>query len=370
MASQSWIEKDFYQVLGVPKTATADEIKKRYRKLALEYHPDRNPGNKDAEEKFKEIAEAYNVLSSKDRRGEYDQLREAVASGGFRAGPGGFRVEDLGDEFDLDDFFRTVFGGGGTGFGGFRTGGRRRGRPGSDVETTAELTFEEAFAGTERKLTLDLPVTCSVCNGSGGRNPRSCSTCRGRGTVADSQGPFAFSQTCPTCRGRGSVVEEPCAGCDGNGVRRERRGITVKIPAGVTDGARIRVRGRGEAGSGGGGAGDLYVRVKVRPHAFFGRSGDNLTLQLPITYAEATLGAQVKVPTMNGAVTLKIPAGTSSGKTFRVRGRGFPRKGGDAGDLLATVQVAVPQKLSKKEKELVESLAEASGESPRAHLGV
>ncbi len=369
MASRSWLEKDFYAILGVPKGASKDEVKKAYRKLALKHHPDRNPGSKEAEERFKDIGEAYDVLSDPSKRAEYDQLRDAVAAGATGGGfPGGFRVEDFGfgEEFDLDDFMRTVFGsrmGGGV-------GGRRPSRQrGTDVETTVTLSFDEAVLGSERRLQLELPVACSECGGAGGKNPRACPQCGGRGAVAASQGLFAMQQTCPGCNGRGTVVEEACAGCGGAGVRRERRTITVKIPAGVSEGSRIRVRGRGEAGAGGGPSGDLYVRVAVTPHPFFGRKGDDLTLMLPITFPEAVLGSRVKVPTLEGAVTLKIPPGTSSGKTFRIRGRGVPRKDG-AGDLLVTAQVAVPQKLSKEERELVERLSALGGDSPRSHLGV
>jgi molecular chaperone DnaJ len=325
VASRSWVEKDFYQVLGVPKGASAEEIKKAYRRLALKHHPDRNPGNKEAEERFKDI---------------------------------------FGEEFDLGDFFERVF--------GTRTGFRttaRRGRRGSDVETTVTLSFEEAVQGTQRRIGLEVPVACSACGGSGGKDPRPCPRCQGRGAVVEGLGPFGLSQTCPQCRGRGAVVSQACAGCGGSGVRRERREVTVRIPAGVDDGARIRVRGRGEAGVGGGGAGDLYVRVRVSPHRFFGRRGEDLTLTLPVTFAEAALGAQVKVPTLQGPVTLKVPAGTTSGTTFRIRGRGISRNG-HTGDLLVTVQVAVPKRLSKQERELVERLAQVSTESPRSHLGV
>jgi molecular chaperone DnaJ len=310
VASQSWIDKDFYEVLGVSKTATADEIKKAYRKLALKYHPDRNPGA-EGEERFKEVGEAYSVLSDAKKRDEYDKLRDAVRSGagGF---PGGFNVTDygFGEEFDVEDLLQQIFGGraggrGGSPFAGFGFGGRNRARRGRDVETTVRLTFDEAASGTERKVRFDMP--------------------------------------------------------------EGRRDVTVRIPAGVADGARIRAKGRGETGSEGGESGDLYVRVQVEPHKIFGRRGKDLTMMLPVTYSEAALGADVKVPTLNGAVTLKVPAGTSSGRTFRLRGRGIKSSDGSQGDLLATVQVAVPQKLSKKQKELVEQLAEGE-ESPRKDL--
>ncbi len=311
MASQSWIDKDFYEILGVAKSATAEEIKKAYRKLALQYHPDRDPGP-EGEERFKEIGEAYSVLSDSSKRAEYDRLKEAVRSGAGAGFPGGFRATDFGfgEEFDVEDLLNQIFGG--QGFGGRQGGGfnigfgaRPRPRRGRDVETNVTLSFGEAASGAERKVRFDLP--------------------------------------------------------------EGRREVTVRIPAGVSDGARIRARGQGEAGGRGGEAGDLYVRVNVSPHPIFGRRGKDLTLTLPVTFAEAALGADVKVPTLNGPVTLKVPAGTSSGKTFRLRGRGIKHADGSDGDILATVQVAVPQKLSKKQKELVRELAE-SDESPRKHL--
>lgn len=308
MASQSWIDKDFYAILGVPKTAAADEIKKAYRRLALEHHPDRNPGG---EEKFKEVGEAYSVLSDPEKRAEYDKLREAMSSGvgGF---PGGsrFRVSDFGfgEEFDVEDLLSQLFGGRG-GFGPFGFGRvqtvARRGR---DVETTVKLSFEEACEGAERKIRIDLPTG--------------------------------------------------------------RRDVTVRIPPGVRDGSRIRVRARGETAPQGGEPGDLYVRVQVSQHRFFGRRGRDLTLTLPVTFTEAALGADVKVPTLNGAVTLKIPPGTSSGKTFRLRGHGIKQSDGTKGDLLATVQVVVPSKLTRKQRELVEELASSNKDSPRKQLGV
>jgi len=311
MASQSWIDKDFYALLGVGSAASADEIKKAYRKLAMQYHPDRNPG-KDAEDKFKEIGEAYSVLSDTSKRAEYDKLREAM-SRGYGGFPGGrVHVQDFGfgEEFDVEDLLSQLFGQMG-GFEGFRVGrgGRVQTMPrrGRDVETNVTLSFDEAARGAERRIRVDLPAG--------------------------------------------------------------RRDVTVKIPPGIADGARVRARAQGEA-TVGGESGDLYVRVNVQPHKFFGRKGDDMTLNLPITFTEAALGADVKVPTLNAPVTLKIPAGTSSGKTFRLRGRGIRKADGSASDLLATVQVVVPEKLSKKQKELVTELASGEKGSPRKHLGV
>ncbi len=312
MASQSWIDKDFYALLGVPKSASADDIKKAYRKLAMQYHPDRNSG-KESEDKFKEIGEAYSVLSDASKRGEYDKLRDAMASG-YGGFPGGcVHVQDFGfgDEFDVEDLLSQLFGQMG-GFGdAFRVGrgGRVQAMPrrGRDVETGVTLSFEEAARGAERRIRVELP--------SG------------------------------------------------------RRDVTVKIPAGIADGARVRARAQGET-SAQGESGDLYVRVNVQRHKFFGRKGDDVTLTLPISFTEAALGADVKVPTLNGPVTLKVPAGTSSGRTFRLRGRGVRRSDGSSSDLLATVQVVVPEKLNKKQKELVTELAENEKSSPRKHLGV
>ncbi len=313
MASQSWIDKDFYAILGVPKTASAADIKKAYRQAAMKYHPDRNPEKAD-EDKFKEIGEAYSVLSDTSKRSEYDKLRDAIASGYGRGAPGGFRVEDFGfgEEFDVEDLLRQIFGGGAgfrTAEGGFSPFGfgrvQQRAQRGRDVETNVSLSFEEAAEGTERKVRFDLPTG--------------------------------------------------------------RRDVTVKIPAGVADGSRIRARGRGEPGGEGASSGDLFVRVNVHPHRFFGRKGNDLTLVLPVTFAEAALGSEVKVPTLNGPVTLKVPAGTSSGRTFRIRGRGIKRSDGTTGDLLATAQVTVPSKLPKKKQELVKELADGE-ESPRKHL--
>ena len=301
------VKRDYYEVLGVERNASAEVLKKAYRKLALQYHPDRSPGP-EGEEKFKEIGEAYSVLSDTSKRAEYDRLKEAVRSG---AGPGFgrvFNVSDFGfgEEFDVEDLLQQIFGGAARG-GGFNIGfgARPRARRGRDVETNVTLSFDEAASGAERKVRFDLPTG--------------------------------------------------------------RREVNVRIPAGVSDGSRIRARGQGEAGAQGGESGDLYVRVNVAPHRVFARSGRDITLTLPITFAEAALGAEVKVPTLNGPVKLKIPSGTSSGKTFRLRGRGIKHADGSESDILATVQVAVPQKLSKKQKELVQQLAE-SDDSPRKHL--
>jgi molecular chaperone DnaJ len=375
---REWFEKDYYKVLGVAKNATAAEIKKAYRKLAQQYHPDTNPGNKDAEDRFKEISAAHDVLGDDEKRKQYDQVRD-MASSGFGAGgfpggggasgagfpggfPGGVRFEDLGD---LGDLFGGLFGGAGRG------GGARASR-GTDLETTATITFDDAMRGTTVPVRIQGPAPCETCHGSGaapGTSPTTCPRCGGSGAVAVNQGPFQMTQTCPVCHGSGRVVETPCPTCGGSGSRRRTRTFQVKIPAGVQDGARIRLAGRGEPGQAGGQPGDLFVRVRVQPHSFFGRAGHDLTLELPVTYPEAALGADVRVPTLNGPVTMKVPAGTPNGKTFRLKGKGAPKRGGH-GDLLVTTRVEVPRKLSRSEKDLLKQLRENEKESPRRRLGV
>ena len=374
---REWFEKDYYEVLGVPKNASAAEIKKAYRKLAQKHHPDANAGDPKAEERFKEVSAAYDVLGDEEKRAAYDRVRE-MGAGGFGAGfpgaggtgirgPGGFRYETV-DVGDLSDLFGGMFG-------GSRGRARRpqaRQRRGADLETEVRLSFDDAMAGVTIPVTLDGPAVCTTCHGSGaapGTQPVICATCGGSGQVAVNQGFFQMEQTCPTCSGTGRTIETPCPTCHGSGAVRRSRTVKVKVPAGVKDGARIRVAGRGEPGGPGGQPGDLYVRVRVGEHPVFGRKGDNLTVDLPVSYPEAALGANVKVPTLNGPVTLKVPAGTSSGKTFRVKGKGAPKRGGH-GDLLVTVNVDVPKKLSKREKELLGELRDAETESRRAGLGV
>jgi molecular chaperone DnaJ len=372
---REWFDKDYYQVLGVPKNASAAEIKKAYRKLAQQYHPDANPGNKAAEDRFKEISAAHDVLGDEDKRRQYDQVRDMAASGfgagGFGGGgfPGGGRVrfEDLGgfDVGDLGDLFGGLFGGAARGRG-------RRTMRGADLETDVTVSFDEAMSGTTVPVRLQGPAPCETCHGSGaapGTSPVDCPQCGGLGQVAVNQGPFQMSQTCPRCHGAGRIVESPCPTCGGTGSRRRARTFQVRVPAGVKDGARIRLSGKGESGSAGGPTGDLFVRVRVRPHAFFGRNGSDLTVTLPVTFAEAALGANVEVPTLNGPVTMKVPPGTPNGKTFRLKGKGAPRRNG-RGDLLVTVDVQVPRKLSKQERELLERLSQMETESPRRRLGV
>jgi molecular chaperone DnaJ len=387
---REWFEKDYYKVLGVAKNSGQAEVKKAYRKLAQRYHPDANPGNKDAEERFKDISAAYDVLGDPEKRKQYDRVREMAASGfgpggfgGFGGGPGGgvwttgpggqrVRVEGspFGDEGgfdvgDLGDLF-SVFRGG-------RGGRGRQRRRGADLETEARISFEEAMRGTTIPLRIQGPAGCPVCGGSGaepGTSPVTCPQCGGTGEVAQNQGFFSMSRTCPRCNGQGRIVEHPCYECGGSGTVRRTRQFSVRIPPGVKDGARIKVSGRGEAGGTGSSAGDLYVVVRVSPHSVFGRRDSDLTLKLPVSFTEAALGANVEVPTLNGPVTLKVPAGTPSGKTFRIRGQGAPKPKGGAGDLLVTVNVDVPSKLSKEQKELLSRFQELEKQPPRKRITV
>jgi molecular chaperone DnaJ len=371
---REWFDKDYYGVLGVPKNASAGDIKKAYRKLAQQFHPDANPGNNDAEDRFKEVSAAYDVVGDEDKRKQYDHARELGASG-FGAGPsagrgagypgggfGGYQQVDV----DLGDLLGGMFGG------TRRGAGRSQPQRGADLETDVQIAFDDAMKGTTATVKLRGRAPCTLCKGSGaapGTSPVTCTQCGGTGQIAVNQGMFQMAQTCPRCRGTGRMVEHPCPQCGGEGSERRTRTLHVKIPAGVKDGARIKLARRGEPGPAGAAAGDLYVRVHVAPHPLFGRKGDNLTVDLPVSYAEAALGAQVQVPTLNGPVTLKVPAGTPTGKTFRVKGKGVPTKDGH-GDILATVQVDVPHKLSRDEKKLLQQLQEIQRESPRAKLGV
>jgi len=376
---REWFEKDYYQVLGVAKNASAAEIKKAYRKLAQQHHPDANAGKSDAEERFKEISSAYGVLGDEEKRKRYDEVRERGATGFGGPGPGaggwpggGVRYEEV--PFDLDDLM-GMFGGRAGGRGGAprgRAGSRAEAHRGADLETDLTVSFDDAMSGTTVPVKITGPAPCRTCHGTGARpgtSPVACPRCGGSGDVAVNQGFFSMSQPCPECRGTGRKIEDPCPTCRGAGAERRARTLQVKIPAGVKDGARIRLKGRGESGPPGSGSGDLFVRVRVRPDEVFGRKGDDLTLELPITYSEAALGAQVKVPTLNGSLTLKVPAGTPSGKTFRLKGKGAPR-GKAHGDLLVTTVVDVPGKLSKEEKQLLKQLQDAQARSPREGLGV
>ena len=374
MAPQrEWFEKDYYKTLGVASTATPKEITSAYRKLAKKHHPDTNPGS---DELFKEISAAYDVLGDADKRKEYDEVRTmGPAAGGFPGGfggggyPGGaggsYRVEDTAD---FSDLFGGLFGRG-------RRGAQQAGpQRGNDVETELHLTFEDAVRGVTTSVNVTTDVRCHTCTGSGsapGTHPETCPRCGGTGSLQDNQGLFSLSQICPQCSGRGTIITHPCPTCGGTGVEHRNRSVKVRLPAGVEDGQRIRVKGRGAAGRGGGPAGDLYVIARVGRHGLFGRKGTNLTLTVPVGFAEAALGTTLTVPTLDDPVTLRVAPGTPSGRTFRVKGRGVPGgKKKDTGDLLVTVEVAVPEELTDEQRTAVEELARVIEPPSRAELGV
>jgi molecular chaperone DnaJ len=390
MSSKDWLEKDFYAVLGVNKSASADEIKKAYRKLARDLHPDRNPDNKEAEEKFKAASEAYDVLSDDKKRKEYDEMRSLFGSGAFRRGARSgtgpqFDPSDLFGGFSgagaagspgdrrfggagFSDIFSSIFSGGGPGGGQAARRGPRRGR---DVETEVTLDFTQAVRGTTLPLTLRSAGECDVCGGSGakpGTSPRTCPHCHGSGLISRNQGSFSFSEPCRECQGAGTIVDVKCPECRGSGGVTKTRTINVRFPAGVADGQRIRLSGRGEPGDRGGPAGDLYVQVLVRADDLFGRTGDDLTLTVPISIAEAVLGADLRVPTLDGPVTLRVPAGTPSGRKLRARGKGVARKDGTSGDLIVTVEVQVPDGVTGEARDALERFAKLTPPAGRERL--
>jgi molecular chaperone DnaJ len=348
--------RSLYDVLGVAKTASAEEIKKAYRKLARENHPDRNPGDAEAEARFKEVQAAYDVLKDADKRKQYDVFGANGARGA--SGGQGFNF-DFGDLGDLGDVFGGLF--------GQQRGGRtqqRRGRRGADVEAHVNVSFEDALRGVQVHVPVELATACSECAGSGARPgtaPKICPECNGRGVVSESQGLFALSQPCPRCRGNGTVIEEPCQACGGSGRERRTKRYTVKIPAGAKDGTRIRLKGKGESGYGGAEAGDLYVVAHVEPSEVYERRGNDLVVTVSVSYPDAALGTTVEVPTPEGPVSLKVPAGSEDGKLLRIRGRGAPRlQGGGKGDVLARLRLEVPKRLTKKQRELLEELRKVS----------
>jgi len=377
-----WATKDFYQVLGVSKDASSADIKKAYRTLARQNHPDSNPGDSAdstaKHDRFKMVAEAYDVIGDPEKRSKYDEMRAAYASGGFGfpqggagGGAGGFDVSDLfGDRTrggaGLGDVFGDLFGS------RARTT-QSRPRRGGDVETSATIGFSDALQGVTISLRLTSDSPCPACSGTGGKpgtTPHICTECEGAGfVVVSTGGAFSMNETCPACGGRQLVYDEPCPTCRGSGKGMSARTIQARIPAGVKDGQRIRLKGKGGAGDGGGPAGDLFVVVKVRPHRVFGRSGDNLTLTVPVTFDEAALGAEIRVPTLGGSpVTLKLPPGTPNGRTFRVRGKGARRSDGTVGDLLATVEVQVPAVLDPATREAVEAYRAATSGTGSSRL--
>ena len=381
MSAKDYYEKDFYAALGVSKTATAAEIKKAYRKLARDFHPDKNPGNKQAEDKFKTASEAYDVLSDDTKRKEYDEARAAVSSGAFR-GFGNPAGGGTTGGFDINDLLRNGSGGGAGGTGGlgdifgglFNRGGggarAARARRGNDVETEVRISFTEAVSGVTVPLRLADRSTCPTCLGTGakpGTSPHTCPVCNGTGLTTRNQGSFAFSEPCANCHGSGSIVDDPCPTCHGERTVVSSRTLSTRIPVGVSDGQRIRLAGKGEAGTGGGPHGDLFVVVHVSGHELFGRNGDNLTLTVPVTFPELVFGATLTVPTLTGSVRLRVAPGTASGRRLRVKGAGVKRKD-VLGDLIVTVEVAVPQRLSDDAKVALEAYAAAQTQDPRPAL--
>ena len=380
--NKDWLEKDFYALLGVSKDATADEIKKKYRKLARELHPDKNPGDKPAEERFKAVSEAYDVLSDDAKRKEYDEARSLFAGGGYRPGGGGASGGfGRGQQYDVNmgDMFGEDAGGFGDFLGGIFNRGRggaarpQQPRRGQDLESSLTLSFDDALDGVTVPLRLSTDAPCSSCHGTGARAgtvPRTCPTCEGSGQTSRNAGGFAFADPCVTCRGRGLFVDDPCPSCHGSGRGLSSRTVQARIPAGVRNGARIRLKGKGGSGERGGPSGDLLVDVIIAAHPVFDRKGDNVTVTVPITFSEAALGADVSVPTpRGGSVKVKLPSGTSNGRTFRVRGKGIRRKDGTNGDLLATVEVTVPQNLTSEARDALQQYADQTADhDPRKDL--
>jgi molecular chaperone DnaJ len=377
-AQREWYEKDYYQVLGVSEDATPKDITKAYRKLARELHPDKNPGDTAAEERFKAVAAAYDVLNDEAKRAEYDEVRRMgpMSMGGRSAGgPGGFTF-NVGDmDGGLGDIFGNLFGRRGPSGapGASRASGQSGAGPRRGADVTAVLTveFADAVRGIETTLHLTTDAQCSTCNGSGakpGTSPRVCSNCGGRGVVDDNQGMFSFSTPCRVCQGQGTIIDEPCPTCHGVGIEKRPREVRTRIPAGVKDGQTIRLKGRGGPGRNGGPNGDLLVELKVAPHRLFGRRGNDLTIAVPVTFAEAALGGEIDVPTLDGPpVTLRIKPGTQNGSRHRVKGKGIRTKQA-TGDLIVTVDVVVPVDVSDEQRAAIEQLAAATTVSPREPL--
>jgi molecular chaperone DnaJ len=363
-------KRDYYQVLEISRTAGESELKSAYRKLALKYHPDRNPGDKAAEEKFKEAAEAYAILADAEKRSLYDRFGHAGVRSAAGAGPG-FDPSVFREFGDFADILGNMFG-----FGDLFGGPRRRGGPqrGADLRYDLEISFEESAKGAETAIQIPRQENCETCSGSGaapGSAPAVCSQCRGQGQVRLQQGFFTVARTCPQCRGTGQTISKPCQTCRGAGRVARQRKITVKIPAGITAGQQLRLQGEGEAGSAGGPPGHLYVVVHVQEHEFFRRDGINLFCEIPVHFTTLALGGQIQVPTLDGPESVKVPEGTQTGTTLRLRGKGMPDVGGRGrGDLFATVQVQTPRKLTKEQRHLLDQLAKVLPKEnfePRAH---
>lgn len=372
-------KRDYYEVLGVSKGASDDEIKKAYRKLAKKYHPDMNPGDKEAEAKFKEVNEAYSILSDSEKRARYDQFGHAGVDPNYGAGGpgGGFGGFDMGD-IDLGDIFGSFFGGGFGGFGGSSSGRRNGPQKGESLRASLTITFEEAAFGCEKEINLNRTEQCEACHGSGaepGTTAETCPDCRGTGVVRVQQrtGGFAFSSTapCSRCRGTGKIIHTPCKACGGSGSVKKTKRVTVSIPAGIDDGQAISLRGQGNAGKNGGPAGDLIVAVHVKPHPQFHRDGTTVLYEQPVTFYQAVMGAELEIPTIDGKVKYNLPAGTQTGTTFRLRGKGIPElRGRGRGDQYVTVRVQVPTSLNGEQKEALRAFAEAMGEDVPEESGL
>jgi len=357
-------KRDYYEILNVDRNASEAEIRQAYRRLAMKYHPDRNPGDQAAEEKFKEVKEAYEALSDARKRAAYDQFGHAGVDGAAGGGFGG----GFGGQADLGDIFGGVFR---DNFGGGRGGGGQQSYRGADLRYTLDLTLEEAVFGTTAKIRAPTLVTCATCAGSGakpGTKPTTCPTCRGAGQVRMQQGFFSIQQTCPRCQGRGTIIPEPCETCRGGGRVEEQKTLSVKVPAGVDNGDRIRLAGEGEAGEHGGPPGDLYVQIQVKPHPIFTREDNDLYCEVPIGFTTAALGGDLEVPTLDGRLSLKIPAETQTGKVFRIRGKGVkPVRGGPTGDLLCRAIVETPVNLTREQKELLQQFADTMEAGGKRH---
>ena len=372
-------KRDYYEVLGVSKGASDDEIKRAYRKLAKKYHPDMNPGDKEAEAKFKEVNEAYSILSDSEKRARYDQFGHAGVDPNYGAGGpgGGFGGFDMGD-IDLGDIFGSFFGGGFGGFGGSASSRRNGPQKGESLRASLTITFEEAAFGCEKEINLNRTEECEACHGSGaepGTTAETCPDCRGTGVVRVQQrtGGFAFSSTapCSRCRGTGKIIHTPCKACGGSGSVKKTKRVTVSIPAGIDDGQAISLRGQGNAGKNGGPAGDLIVAVHVKPHPQFHRDGTTVLYEQPVTFYQAVMGAELEIPTIDGKVKYNLPAGTQTGTTFRLRGKGIPElRGRGRGDQYVTVRVQVPTSLNGEQKEALRAFAEAMGEDVPEESGL
>ncbi|MBF6567838.1 MAG: molecular chaperone DnaJ [Candidatus Binataceae bacterium] len=351
-------KRDYYEVLGVARGASEEELKKAYRRLAIQHHPDRNPGNKEAEERFKELNEAYQVLSDPERRAQYERYGHAA----FEHVGGGFGGFDFSQGFE--EVFSDIFG---DFFGAGRSRSRSRSRRGDDLRYDLEIDFEEAARGIEKTISFQRLTACESCTGSGAREGtagvRTCPNCRGTGQVRTQQGFFSISTTCGQCRGEGMIIADPCPKCQGQGRVRRAQSLSVRIPAGVDNGSRLKLRSEGEAGLGGGPAGDLYVVVHVREHEMFARQGNDVVVEVPVSFPQAALGSEIDVPTLDGKVKVKVQAGTQSGKVMRLKGRGFPDLHGyGRGDQLVKIAVETPRRLTARQRELLEEFAQISGE--------